>query len=159
MANFIVQKEHSLYAEHISGSKNNVADSLSREFDFTKNELTNLIFNIFTNQIPLNFEVQEIPNKTAYWILSILETETFTKEQGNKLPKKQIQTGKSGMTLVEKLESKMNFSKIIQSNKKSISCVASQLQSEETFWKTKERNIAWKYCPKHSTTCSPDLQD
>ena len=40
LANFILQKEHSLYSEHISGTDNNVDDSLSREFDFTKKELT-----------------------------------------------------------------------------------------------------------------------
>ena len=153
LAKFLVQKEHSLYAEHISGSKNNVADSLSREFEFTKNELTNLISNIFTNQIPENFEIHDIPNKTAYWILSILEAEIPSKEQGNNLTKKKIQIGKSGATFVEKLESKMNFYKIIQDNKKSISYVASQLQSEETFLENQRK----KYCREIPSKAQYDM--
>ena len=153
LAKFLVQKEHSLYAEHISGSKNNVADSLSREFEFTKNELTNLISNIFTNQIPENFEIQDISNKTAYWILSILEAEIPSKEQGNNLTKKKIQIGKSGATFVEKLESKMNFYKIIQDNKKSISYVASQLQSEETFLENQRK----KYCREIPSKAQYDM--
>ena len=153
LANFILQKEHSLYAEHISGVKNKVADSLSREFDFTKKELTNLIINTHTNQTPVNFGIQEIPNKTAYWILSILETEITTKEQGNNLPKKQIQIGRSGATFVEKRESKMSFSKIIQNNKKLISSVVSQLQSEETFLENQRK----RYCTEIPSKAQYDM--
>lgn len=102
--NFMMKNDHSLYADHIKGSSNNVADSLSREFKFSNQQLTDLLYITFTKQMPPNFRIQKLPDKTISWITLLLESLTIKKELKNNSNRKQIRTGKSGQTFVEKLE-------------------------------------------------------
>ncbi len=87
-AKCMIQDEHSLYAEHIKGATNNVAESLSREFDFTNQQLTFLLYTIFNKQMPANFTIRNVPKESSSWIISILENAITGKEPKNSLHKK-----------------------------------------------------------------------
>ncbi len=45
----------SVYTEHIKGSLNNMADSISKKIGFSKQQLTNLLYLPFDRQMQPNF--------------------------------------------------------------------------------------------------------
>ena len=141
-ARSIIKNEHSIYAEHIKGSSNNVADSLSREFKFSKSQLTNLLYCAFNEQMPPNFEIQDLPEENVSWISSLLESMTTREESKRNSHRKSAQTGGSGRTFAEKLGSKINSLKDVRETKRLRSCAPSQPQSGETFLDEQIR----KYC-------------
>lgn len=141
-ANFMIKNEHSLYANHIKGELNNVADSLSREFNFSTQQLTDLLYITFTEQMPPNFRIQRIPEETSSWIMSILESLTIGTEPKPNSNKKRIRTGESGETFVQKLGSKTNFLETFRKIKNSRSFVPSQQLSEEMFLEKQRKH----YC-------------
>ena len=138
----IIKNEHSIYAEHIKGSSNNVADSLSREFKFSKRQLTNLLYCAFDEQMPPNFRIQELPEANVLWISSLLESMTIKEVPKSNFHRKSTQTGESGKTFVEKLGSKINSLKDSPRTKRPSSCAHLQQQSGETFLDEQIR----KYC-------------
>lgn len=129
----IIKNEHSIYGEHIKGSSNNVADSLSREFEFSNRQLTNLLHSAFNEQMPPNFRIHNLPEENASWISSLLENMTTEKAPKPNSYRKSTQTGESGKTFVAKLGSKINSLKNIQRKKEFNSFAHLQHQSDETF--------------------------
>ena len=138
----IIRNEHSVYAEHIKGSSNNVADSLSREFNFSKSQLTNLLYCAFDEQMPPNFQIQDLPEEDVSWISSLLESMTIREVQKSNFHRKSTQPGESGRTFAEKLGSKIDSLKDIPRTKKSSFCAHSQQRLEEIFLEEQIR----KYC-------------
>lgn len=132
-AKSIIKEEHSIYAEHIKGSHNNIADSLSREFQFSKQQLTNLLYHAFDEQMPPRFAILDLPEKSVSWISSLLESMITKKESNSSFRKKSIQIGGSGRTFAPTLGSKITSLKNIQKSTNSKSCAPSQQQSEETY--------------------------
>ena len=55
------------------GAKNNVADSLSRDFHLTDNKLISYLCHHFPSQIPSRFKIILLPNEIVSWLTSMLQ--------------------------------------------------------------------------------------
>ena len=60
------------YSQWFPGWENNVTDALSRDFDCSDNELTQIIRYTCPSQIPRNFQIVPLPNKISSWLTSLL---------------------------------------------------------------------------------------
>ena len=67
------------YSQWFRGKHNIIADSLSRDFHLSDNELTSLFHSIFPNQIPLNFNIVPLPPKIVSWLCTWLQQMPETK--------------------------------------------------------------------------------
>ena len=61
----MIKNEYSLYSKHIKGQEQFIADKLSRNFDLTKDELTNFFPIIFPKQAPPNFHLVDHPEEIS----------------------------------------------------------------------------------------------
>ena len=113
LAKHMIKNEHSIYANHIKGSLNNVADSLSREFKFSKQQLTILLYFAFDQQMSPSFQIYDLPEEDVSWILLLLVNLTTKKELKPNFHRKLNQIGKNGITFVPKLGSKIDSLKDI----------------------------------------------
>ena len=105
---FMMKEEHSLYSEHIKGDNNNVADTLSREFDLSKKKLTDLLYRSFPSQMPKSFTIIELPKEIVYWITSILDGKIVRKELKSKPHENHKHMSKSGKNFAPKRTLKIN---------------------------------------------------
>ncbi len=60
------------YSQWFPGKKNNVADSLSRDFDLDDAEITKHLFSSFPSQLPPHFQVVPLPKEIESWLTSSL---------------------------------------------------------------------------------------
>ena len=79
-----------LFAQHIPGNKNGIADSLSRDINLSPQALTNHLLTTFTSQVPDNFQLLRLEDRIISWIESVLRRSTVTtesrKQQGRNKP-------------------------------------------------------------------------
>ena len=61
------------YSQWFEGKKNQVADALSREFELTKQNLTNTLRSSFPSQLPEHFEIVQLPIEISSWLISLLQ--------------------------------------------------------------------------------------
>ena len=136
----------SIFSEHIKGERNNIADTLSREFTYTKDDLTNYIIHSFPKQVSQNFAIIGVPQELISWILSILEDSVTKKESDSRPHKKRGHTSRSGPTSAREPKSRTDSCQSLTAKKGSTSSAPLQLQSEEIFLEEPRR-----------THCSSDL--
>jgi hypothetical protein len=75
LAKLLFKKEATLHAEHIPGTQNVIADSLSRDFHLTHTDLTTLILSHAPpEQVPPTFTIQSLPPHLSSWASSMLES-------------------------------------------------------------------------------------
>ena len=60
------------YSQWFLGWENSVADALSRDFDCSDNEPTQIIRYTCPSQIPRNFQIVPLPNKISSWLTLLL---------------------------------------------------------------------------------------
>ncbi len=60
------------YSQWFAGSKNNVADSLSQDFDCTNDKLTHILHDTCPSQLPKHFLIVLLPSKISSWPTSLL---------------------------------------------------------------------------------------
>jgi len=81
----VLQNHACLYSQHVGGSKNVVADSLSRDFHLTDDELTFIYFHFCSDQIPASFRISPLTAEHASW-LSLLGRMRPGPWESNKAP-------------------------------------------------------------------------
>ena len=69
-----------LYSDWIQGTKNTIADSLSRDFDVSDSHLTHSLSRMFPSQVPPNFHISPVPNEISSWLTSLLASAPATRE-------------------------------------------------------------------------------
>lgn len=62
------------YSQWFPGKENCVADALSRDFHLSDDDLTHLILNHFSSQVPHSFHIVPLPNEIVSWMTSLLLT-------------------------------------------------------------------------------------
>ena len=67
----LVSNETSLYSQHIEGTENIIADSLSQDFHSSDQTLTKTINQILTPQTVSLFHIKQPPSKLISWISSL----------------------------------------------------------------------------------------
>ena len=60
------------YSQWFPGKKNNVADSLSRDFDLDDAEISKYLHLHYPSQLPPHFQVVPLPNEIESWLISLL---------------------------------------------------------------------------------------
>ena len=131
LALFMIRNEHSLYATHIAGSKNNIADALSRDFNLNNIQLTNAIHSHYIEQVPKNFKIVPLPKHLSSWIVSILESQTVEQASHKAHQKNTQEISENGKCFAKKLESKTHFSNLSTKVNESTYYARSQQKSEE----------------------------
>jgi hypothetical protein len=61
------------YSQWFPGRENNVADALSRDFDRSDDELTQILRNTCPSQLPQHFHIAPLPNEISSWLTSLLQ--------------------------------------------------------------------------------------
>ena len=133
LARFVVKNEFSIFSKHIKGERNNVANTLSREFEHTKDNLTNYIIHSFPKQVSQNFAIIDVPQELISWTLSILEGSITKKGLDSRPHKKRGHTSRNGPTSAREPKSRTDFCQSSTAKRGSISSAPLRLQSEETF--------------------------
>ena len=60
------------YSQWFSGLENNVANALLCDFDCSDDELTQIICDTCTSQLPQHFQIVLLPNENSSWLTSLL---------------------------------------------------------------------------------------
>ncbi len=61
------------YSQWFPGPENNVANALSRDFDRSDHELTQILHDTCPSQLPQHFQIAPLPNKISLWLTSLLQ--------------------------------------------------------------------------------------
>jgi hypothetical protein len=68
-AEVLMEADCCVYSQHINGIYNNVADALSRRFDLTDKDLTQVIRLSFPSQVPRALKIYPLPQKLPSWAI------------------------------------------------------------------------------------------
>jgi hypothetical protein len=72
-AEILMEADCCVYSQHIKGIQNNVADALSRKFDFTDEDLTKFILSNIPSQVPNSLRIYPILPEISYWVICWLQ--------------------------------------------------------------------------------------
>jgi hypothetical protein len=61
------------FSQWFVGKRNNVANTLSQEWQRTNKKLTSILRSLFPNQMPDHFKILTIPSKISCWLISLLQ--------------------------------------------------------------------------------------
>ena len=75
-----LEKESSLYSQHIKGKANLIADMLSRDHHLSEIQLTFLFRTILPKQTPKNFAIYPLTEERTFWIYSLCRSSTKEQE-------------------------------------------------------------------------------
>jgi hypothetical protein len=108
LATLVITNNIQLNAQHVPGSKNNLADALSRKFQLSEADLTIFARLNFPDQVPANFQVCPLPEEITCWVYSTLQLRTPSfKAKPNQPTKNEILPGNAGRVSSPHLESIM----------------------------------------------------
>jgi hypothetical protein len=71
-ASLFIDKGIKEYSQWFEGKSNQVADALSREFERSDEELTNIFRSLYPSQLPSHFSIVQLPIEIVYWLTSLL---------------------------------------------------------------------------------------
>ena len=74
LATLLLKHDATLYSQHIKGSQNIVADSLSRDLHLPNNVLLPLLTSVFPTQVPSNMRMTILPKEIVSWLCSLKQT-------------------------------------------------------------------------------------
>jgi hypothetical protein len=71
-ASLFIRADIKEYSQWFEGKKNPVADALSREFERSNKDLTNILRSLYPSQLPQLFEIVQLPIEIVSWLTSLL---------------------------------------------------------------------------------------
>ena len=92
----LVSNETPLYSQHIKGTENIIADSLSRDFHKSDQTLTNIFDQILPQQTSALFHIKQLPRNVISWISSLAAASTLPTASPKTLRPSSLATGKGG---------------------------------------------------------------
>ena len=120
----------SLFAQHIPGNCNGIADSLSRDFNLSTAALTLHIKHTFRSQVPSNFQIYNLKKETICWIVSVLQKLTSKTELQRRQEKSRAVNSHAGKNSSEDAASMTYSSLPAQHRDEARSCVRSRTRLE-----------------------------
>ena len=72
-ASLFIDADIKEYSQWFEGKKNPVADALSREFERSDEELTNILRSFCPSQLPQHFKIVQLPKEIDCWLTSSLQ--------------------------------------------------------------------------------------
>ena len=88
--------ETSLYSQHIKGTENIIADSLSRDFHKSYQTLTNIFNQILPQQTAASFHIKQLSRNVISWISLLAAASTLPTASPKPLQPSSLATGKGG---------------------------------------------------------------
>ena len=104
----LVSNEASLYYQHIKGTDNIFAESLSRDFNISDQSLKKCFSSILPPQTAASFHTKLPPINISFWILSLEAYSTQPRESPKLLQPISLETGKDGAHLSHTQASRTN---------------------------------------------------
>ena len=130
LATQLFSHNSSLFAQHIPGNQNIIADSLSRDFTLSEQKLTNHLHNTLQKQVPDNFRIYKLDQETISWIESVLLGSTYTEGSQQQPEKSKPASSTSGENSSEDAESKMSSSLLFRHKEEARSRVRTRTKCE-----------------------------
>ena len=152
-AKFMMNRDHSLFASHIPGPHNEVADALSRRFDLNNDELTNFLLSSYSNKVPQNFKIVQPPNEIISWIASILGMKIANRPSQTKQSRNTKDASRNGKIFAHQRVSKIYPCQASQEAKNRTFCARSQQKSDEMSLE----NLRKKFCTDQLWKTHSDL--
>jgi hypothetical protein len=72
-ASLFIEADVEEYSQWFEGSKNPIADAISRKFEHSVKDLTQTLRSLFPSQLPKRFEIVTLPNRIVFWMISLLQ--------------------------------------------------------------------------------------
>jgi len=96
-AEILLQADCCLYSQHIPGKYNAIADTLSRKFDLTHDNLTSFILSNYNFQAPPSFKISPLPPEIFSWLTLWLQKcrETMGSQKAQKTRSREL--GEDGL--------------------------------------------------------------
>ncbi len=94
------------YSQWFPGKRNNVVDALSREWQRTNNELTQILCSLFQNQTPDRFTILPLPSEISSWLISLLQQLPVSKQLKEEHMTAKLEPGDDGQNIVILLDAK-----------------------------------------------------
>ena len=107
LAWFCMDRNVSLFAQHIKGINNIIADSLSRDFHLSDIDLTNILCSHLPLQHQSTFKIIAHPRKITSWLSSLRCGNLIKKVSVKKLSKSKLPTLTNGDSISRTLDSEM----------------------------------------------------
>jgi hypothetical protein len=95
------------YSQWFPGIENNVADALSREMDFSDDELTKLLHLSFPNQIPESFVIVPLPSEIVLWLTLLLQQMPVNEQFKEEHTRTTLGLGNAGTNIASQQDSNM----------------------------------------------------
>jgi hypothetical protein len=119
------------YSQWFPGALNDVADSLSRDFNVDDKSLTNILFPHRNKQMPKNFKISPLPEEISCYVLATLHKLPETEQPLVKRKNSETLLGIAGSSSITNLVSKMtSFSLDSLNEKEQLLCPRLPKQSE-----------------------------
>ena len=128
----LVNNKTYLYSQHIKGTENIIADSLSMDFHKSDQTLTNIFNQILPQQTAVLFHIKHLPSNIISWISLIAVASTLPTASPKLLQPSSLATGKGGEHSPNTQESQTNSWKEYHKNRKQSWCHHSPPQCDET---------------------------
>ena len=144
LAWFCIKNNTSLFAQHIKGSLNEIADSLSRDFHISDKNLTKIIISHLPPQVRKNFKIVQHPRKITSWLDS-LRCGSYTNPVCVAKPtRSKLHILKNGKATSRSLESEMyGFDPSTRPTKISSSQVSPKKSEITNMEKSKLKRSSW----------------
>ena len=98
------------YSQWFRGSKNPVADALSRDDDRSNEELTNILCTHCPSQLPQHFEIVPLPKEITSWLTSLLRPLPVKQQLVEKHTRTKLRRGTGTHNDANKLDSETTLS-------------------------------------------------
>ena len=134
----IVSHETSLYSQHIKGTENIIADSLSRDFHKSDQTLTNIFNQILPQHTEASFLIKQLSKKVISWISLLAAASTLPTASPKPLRPISLATGEDAAHSSNTQESQTNSWKESHKRRKQSWCNYSPPQCDETSSEKRE---------------------
>ena len=126
-----IDNNATLYSQHIKGSHNFIADSLSRDHHIDESVLTSAFLSLLPDQTPSNFRISTLPAEIISWIESLSRSSTRSPESLPPRSRSKLGALIDGESSWKKLELRMNGYPNSTRNKETIFCQRLQDLADE----------------------------
>ena len=131
LATRMIKSDSSLYSQHIKGTHNFIADSLSRDHHMNSPSLIHSLYSLLPAQTPKNFRISTLPPETISWISLLSQLATKRPPSPPSPTRSKLGALTDGGDILAEWESKMSGWKDIIENNKTISCPHLHALAEE----------------------------
>ncbi len=107
LASLVLDLDSCLYSQWFAGEDNIVADSLSRDFHLSDEQLTFLITTFAPKQVPFGFKIYRLPQEIILWLTCLMQNLPSTKQWSQQPKPSKLWLGNATSLTLSQSELKM----------------------------------------------------